>query len=198
MIKLSIITSYYNCLEYTKELANVLQPQLTEDIEWIIIDDGCHEQELDNLNAIIIHLPKNSGCAGTPRNYGLDIAKGEYITFIDGDDIVSNNFISKILNKINTNPFDYCFMSWRKDNNSFYVDVAHGRPAWNCSVWGIIYNKNIIKENRFNNKRIAEDYDFNAVVLKEGQTKEIIPDFLYTYRTNENGICATYRQEENK
>lgn len=95
-MKLSIITPYYNVLNYIKELASVLEPQLNDEVEWIIIDDGCHEKELDNINAIVIHLPYNNGCAGIPRNYGLDIAKGDYITFIDADDLVSHNFIKNI------------------------------------------------------------------------------------------------------
>lgn len=191
MIKLSIITPYYNCLQYIQKLTNILEPQLTEEIEWIIIDDGCHEQELDKINAIIIHLPKNSGCAGIPRNYGLDIAKGEYITFIDADDSVSNDFIEKIINKINTSPFDYCLMSWRKFDNSLYVEVSTGRPNWNCSVWGIVYNKNNLQNVRFNNKKFAEDYDFNAVALK-GKEERIL-DYLYYYNSNENGLSANWK-----
>ena len=113
MIKLSIITPYYKCLSKIKSLANTLTPQLSNEVEWIIIDDGCHEQELDNINAIVIHLLNNSGCAGIPRNYGLDIAKGEYITFVDADDLVSPHFIKKILEKINSSTFDYCLMSWK-------------------------------------------------------------------------------------
>ena len=50
-MKLSIITPYYDTLEYTKRLAEVLEPQLNEDIEWIIVDDGCNEKELDKLKA---------------------------------------------------------------------------------------------------------------------------------------------------
>lgn len=195
MIKLSIITPYYQCLSQIKNLAAALVPQLTDEIEWIIIDDGCHEIQLDYFNAIIIHLLKNSGCAGIPRNYGLDIAKGEYITFIDADDLVSNNFISQILNKINNSTFDYCLMSWRKPDNSLYVDVSEGRPAWNCSVWAILYKKENIKNIRFNNKRIAEDYDFNVQALKGKQ--EIIPEFVYFYNTNEEGISATWKGEKN-
>lgn len=38
-MKLSIITPYYNCLEYIKKLAEVLEPQLTNEVEWIIADD---------------------------------------------------------------------------------------------------------------------------------------------------------------
>ena len=94
-VRLSIITPYYDCLEYIKRLKTVLEPQLSDNVEWLIIDDGCHELELDNFNAKVVHLEENSGCAGIPRNVGLDLAKGEYITFIDSDDLVSNDFIDK-------------------------------------------------------------------------------------------------------
>ena len=195
MIKLSIITPYYQCLSEIKNLAAALTSQLTEEIEWIIIDDGCHEKELDDFNAIVIHLNKNSGCAGIPRNYGLDIAKGEYITFIDADDLISECFIQKTLEKINTSIFDYCFMSWTKPDHSLYVDITQGRPEWNCSVWAILYKKENINNIRFNNKRIAEDYDFNAQALKG--KKEIIPEYLYIYNSNANGISATWKGDEN-
>ena len=193
MIKLSIITPYYNCLEYTKELAKILEPQLNDEVEWIIIDDGCNEQELDNINAKIIHLPKNSGCAGIPRNRGLATAAGEYITFIDADDLVSSNFISKILNKINTSSFDYCLLNWKKANNSFMVDVTNGRPEWNCSVWGVVYKTKNIKNIRFNDKRFAEDYDFNQQALK-GIEEKITDEYLYIYNDNPNGICANWKE----
>jgi len=191
MIKLSIITPYYDCLEYFKKLVDILEPQLTDEIEWIVIDDGCHEKNLDNINAIVVHLPKNSGCAGTPRNYGLDIAKGEYITFIDADDLISNNFIFKILNKINASPFDYCLVNWEKIDKSLHVDVTNGRPSWNCSVWGIIYKKNHIENLRFNTDKIAEDYAFNQKALN-GKEEKINDEFIYFYNTNPNGLTANW------
>ena len=127
-MRLSIITPYYNCLNRIKNLAQKLQPQLNEEVEWIIIDDGCHEKELDDLKAIVIHLQNNSGCAGIPRNYGLDIAKGDYITFIDADDLVASTFVKKILDKINKTTFDYCFMSWHQQDGLFSIDATQGRP----------------------------------------------------------------------
>lgn len=192
MIKLSIITPYYKCLSKIKSLANILTPQLSNEVEWIIIDDGCHEQELDNINAIIIHLLNNSGCAGIPRNYGLDIAKGEYITFVDADDLVSPHFIKKILEKINSSTFDYCLMSWKHQEDRFIVDVTQGRPEWNCSVWGILFKADNLKNIRFNDKKFAEDFDFNQQTLIGKQ--EIIPDFLYYYGSNENGLSANWKE----
>ena len=80
-------------------------------------------------------------------------------------------------------------MNWERLDKLFHTNVKKGRPAWNCSVWGIVYKKTLINSHRFNDKRIAEDYDFNNEVL--GGTQEIITDFLYFYRLNKHGI--TYR-----
>ena len=189
-MKLSVIIPYYNSLEYTKELFRVLEPQLNENVEVILVDDGCYEEELDKFNAKVIHLEKNSGCAGIPRNVGLDIAQGEYITFVDSDDLVYDNFIEKILEKIDDEDFDYALMSWKSDK--FVVDIVNGRPEWNCSVWGIVYKRSLIGDTRFNDNRIAEDYIFNHEVL-QGKCV-LIPEVLYYYRNNERGIMSTYER----
>lgn len=190
-MKLSIITPYYNCLKYIRELARILEPQLTDEVEWIICDDGCNESYLDTLNATVIHLPENTGCAGIPRNHGLDIAKGDYITFIDADDFVSDEFIAKILDEIDNSDFDYCLMSWKNVTNDYTIDITNGRPEWNCSVWGIVYKSDIIGNNRFNNNRIAEDFTFNQQVLKGKEEK--ITDIMYYYRPNKDGIMNNYK-----
>lgn len=185
-MKLSIITPYFDSLEYIKRLKTVLEPQLSDNVEWLIIDDGCHELELDTFNAKVVHLEENSGCAGIPRNVGLDLAKGEYITFIDSDDLVSNDFIDKILEKIEREDFDYCFMSWWSKH--FKIDVVNDRPEWNCSVWGVVYKRDLIGDIRFSSLRVGEDYGFNRDVLKG--KKAIITEFLYYYRSNEKGIMS--------
>jgi len=161
---------------------------LKEDVEVIIVDDGCNETELDSLDATVVHLRENSGCAGIPRNMGLDIARGEYITFIDADDLVYPRYILKIMEKID-NGFDYCLMSWTSD--SVYVDVSEGRPEWNCSVWGIVYRKDIIGDIRFTDDRIGEDYIFNSKVLKDGMKVERIKDVLYYYRDTEGSLSKS-------
>lgn len=183
-ILISIITPYYNTLNQTKELAKVLMPQLNENIEWIIIDDGCNEKELDKLNAKVIHLEKNSGGASVPRNAGLDIAKGKYILFIDSDDMIAMNYIKVITNKLKED-FDYCYLSWKSD---FALIVIKDKPPiWNCCVWNCIYKKELIGNERFNpNLIIAEDYDFNKRVQKGKYTS--IQDIIYIYKNNPNSL----------
>ena len=185
MKTLSIIIPYYKCLEQTKKLFEILEPQLSDEIEVIVIDDGCHEKELDTLKAKVIHLENNSGCASIPRNVGLDNAKGTYICFIDGDDCVYKNYIEEILKKINEEDFDYCYIGWKSPHYDIIID--NEPPQWNCCVWNCIYKREIIGEERFDpNLVIAEDYDFNVRVRKGKHTS--IKKTLYYYNDNPGSL----------
>lgn len=178
---LTIITPYYNTLEYTKELAKILEPQLNDKIEWIIIDDGCNEKELDNLNAKIIHLEKNSGGASKPRNIGLDNATGKYIAFIDSDDLVSNDYIQKILDNLTA---DIIYISWKSKVHD--IKMINNPPRWNCAVWCRVYKREIIRNIRFNeNLKIAEDYVFNKQI--KFTTTRCIRKTIYFYNNGRKG-----------
>jgi len=191
-MKLSIITPYYNTLNYIKELAKVLEPQLTNEIEWIIIDDGCNEKELDLLKAKVIHLPVNSGNASKPRNVGLDNALGEYIAFIDSDDMVTANYIEKIMEKI-AEGFDYCYISWQY--SGVRIIIKEEPESWNTCVWNCIYNRNIINDKRFDEKRnLGEDADFNSI--RKGKRLNIT-DVLYYYNWNRDGSLTTLYNQGN-
>ena len=177
-IKLSIITPYYKTLEYTKKLAKIIEPQLTSECEWIIVDDGCNEIELDKLKAKVIH--QENGGVSNARNKGLDIAKGEYIVFIDSDDIVKQNYIEVILNKINEEQFDYCFFSWEATgrNKGQYIIKDHPE-SWNTSVWNCIYKRETVGNSRFpEDKQIGEEIEFNKEKAHSPQVQNIKTQLL--------------------
>ncbi len=180
---LSIITPYYNALKYIKELAKSLEPQLTKNVEWIIIDDGCNEKSLDKLNAKVIHRTSNSGGASVPRNDGIAIAAGDYITFIDADDYVKPYYIATILDKIKSSTFDYCLFSWEGIGPlTVTVKIEDEAPEWNTSVWNCIYKTENIKKLKFDETLcIGEDAKFNKEARKG--KKENILDILYIYRS---------------
>ena len=193
-MKISIITPYYNSLEYIKRLAEVLTPQLDSEVEWLIIDDGCNEKELDNLKAKVIHLKENSGGASIPRNVGLDNATGEYIVFIDSDDLVKHNFISSIKSKIKEN-WDYCYYGW--ETSTQQIMIKNEPPSWNCCVWNCIYKRSIIGDNRFDPKlKMAEDYDFNKRVRKG--IKANLKKILYIYNTETPNSLTKQGETYNK
>ena len=184
-IKLSIIIPYYNTLKQTIKLMNILEQQLNNNVEIIIVDDGCHENELDDLGVTVIHLKENSGGASVPRNVGLDFAKGEYITFIDSDDIVMNDYVDTILAKINSEDFDYCYFSWQSPYHTIIINEEP--PEWNCCVWNCVYKKEIIGDERFKPElKIAEDYDFNKRVRKGKRAN--ITKILYYYNDTPNSL----------
>ena len=197
-IKLSIITPYYKCLDYTLLLAEKLIPQLTDEVEWIIVDDGCYELALNmlqdllfceepisykRLNIRVIHLENNSGNASKPRNIALDNARGEFVAFVDSDDYVSNDYVEKVINKINSEDFDYCYLGWNWiEENANYI-IEDEPLGWNRCVWNCIYKRSLIGYERFNeNMNMDEDGDFNSRVRKKGKkANSQITDVLYYY-----------------
>lgn len=180
-MRLSIITPYYDTLDETLKLAEILEPQLTDEVEWIIIDDGCNEKELDKLKARVIHLKENSGGASKPRNVGLDEAQGEYIGFIDSDDMITNDYIHKVLRALKT---DIVFISWKSKKHD--VRITLKPPRWNCAVWCRVYKREIIGDIRFNEKlKIAEDWVFNSLIKYE--TSNCISKQIYIYNNGREG-----------
>lgn len=176
-MKLSIIIPYYKALENIKRLFEVLGPQLDKDVEVIIVDDGCNEKELDKLNAKVIHLETNSGGAGKPRNIGIDNSKGEYIAFIDADDMVTEDYISEIKNKIKENK-DIIYLSWRSDKHN--VVVKDKPPFWNPTVWSKVYKRELIGDLRFEEDiNYAEDKHFNDKI--KPKSSSVIEKQIYLY-----------------
>ena len=175
---LSIITPHYNRHKYLKELAEVLEPQLTEECEWLIIDDNSEDKDFSYIQkGKVILLDTNSGGASVPRNIGLDNAKGEYITFIDSDDLVSEDYIKEIKNSFKYN-YDYCYFGWKSRTMTVLIDREP--PKWNCCVWNCIYKKELIGDKRFpKDLKIAEDYVFNKEV-RTGKRRSI-KKILYYY-----------------
>ena len=194
MYKLSIIIPYYNTYEYTKELLEKLIPQLTDDVEVIVIDDGCDETRLNKImyndkyqehwNSLSVwHRWENSGGASLPRNLGIDMSSGKYITFIDSDDMIADNYIVKIMKAIEKEP-DIIFLSWQSRVQKIIMNIQP--PKWNCAVWCRVYKKDIIGDVRFDeNLKLAEDYKFNQQI--KWKTKQCIKDIVYYYNNGRKG-----------
>jgi len=192
MIKLSIIIPAFNAEPFIYELLKTLDPQITEEIEVIIVDDGSK----NSVHAIhypwakVYRMETNKG-ASAARNKGLDEAVGEYIAFIDADDMVANNYISSILNKINTEHPDYMYLSWKTIEGSSWKcnvkiqTIDDEFPPYNLCVWNRIYKKSVIGDLRFNeNKLIAEDAEFIHSIDYTHLKKAVIPNYIYFYRSD--------------
>ena len=187
-MKLSIIIPYYNTYELTVELLEKLKQQITDEVEVIIIDDGCEEWRFSQIaysngDMRCIHLCKNSGGASYPRNIGIEHARGEYIAFIDSDDDIADNYINEILKAIEKKP-DIIFLSWKSRKQEVIMNMQP--PKWNCAVWCRVYKRDIIGNVRFDEDlRIAEDWRFNQNI--KWKTKICIKEIMYYYNNGRKG-----------
>lgn len=187
MVKLSIIIPCYNAEPYIDELMDCLNKQMIDQVEVLVIDDGSRVPYKTRYPWAKV-IRQNNGGASAARNTGLDNAKGEYIAFIDADDLVADNYIDTILDKI-AEGFDYCYLSWKTLPGGWECDVKLNSindtfPSFNLCVWNRIYKRSKIGDVRFNTKKkIAEDAEFIRKVKETGK-KAFISDYMYYYRSN--------------
>lgn len=186
MIKLTIIIPYYNDGDYTKELLDILVPQMTDQVEVMVIDDGSRIPfETDNKHVKVIH--KKNGGVSTARNLGIDKAKGEYITFIDADDSIPEYYVQKLLLKIEESNADVIEYSWRFDVGTYEVILKSDDDYQvNPAVWCRAFKRSFLGDIRFNElKDSTEDEDFSRKVgyMEAGDYSHVvISDFMYYYR----------------
>ena len=191
-MKITAVIPFYKTYEETIKLFDVLIPQLTNEIEVIVIDDGCHEERLDKYKdkINIIHLEENHGLSYA-RNRGIEQAKGDYIVFIDSDDSVANDYFATIINKINTCDFDYCYFGWKPMHCNWSVKIFDKPPAWNWSVWNAVYKREYV-ELFDENIRVYEDVPWQKVMRAKNGKKANIEKILYYYNNGRPGsLTAT-------
>ena len=188
MIKLSIIIPTYNSEPYIDELLKSLAPQLTDEVEVIVIDDGSDFPFLAPYPSIKTFRKANGGVSSA-RNVGLKKAKGKYICFIDSDDIVAEDYIEQILRAIETEP-DTVYISWkhlsgpigkiiRSENDEF--------NPYNRCVWNRVFKKEYIRGIKFDESlQVAEDDDF-LNHLPVPKSKTYIEKPIYLYRSGRKG-----------
>ena len=96
-IKVSVIIPVYNTENYLRECLDSVLAQTLREIEVICVDDGSTDNSLNilkeyqNKDTRIVVLTQENRSAGAARNYGLSIAKGKYLSFLDSDDFLIKN-----------------------------------------------------------------------------------------------------------
>jgi glycosyltransferase involved in cell wall biosynthesis len=125
--KVSIIIPCYNALPYIKETLESVLRQTYKNIELIIVDDGSTDGSFEFLNSLklpnlILKKNKSKG-ACSARNYGLEFATGDYIQFLDADDLLSNNKIEEQVKLIANKAHCIAICS----TSHFYNDFRDGK-----------------------------------------------------------------------
>lgn len=187
-MKLSIIIPCYNSEPYIDELLKCLAPQLTDEVEVIVIDDGSDFPFLSPFPGIKVYRKENGGVSSA-RNLGLKKAKGQYIVFIDSDDIVSDDYIRQVFKSIESEP-DTVYISWKHLSGPIGKIIESEQDEfnpYNRCVWNRVFKKTYIKGMKFNEEmQVAEDDDF-LNRLPAPASKTYISKPIYIYRSGRKG-----------
>lgn len=200
---ISVIIPVYNEEKYVRECIESVQAQTYSNLEIIVVDNGSTDRSheiIDSMarqdNRIKLVSQANNGVS-MARNYGLDIARGEYITFVDSDDTVDTRYIEVLFILLASNGADMsvCTVSSNKEHydftndtyevveaSGFVVDVLYKRYSDN-SVCGKLYKRHLWKSVRFKKMRFEDLEIFPRLCLKA--SKVVITDApLYHYTIN--------------
>ena len=177
----SIIIPVYNVQDYLARCVDSVLTQTYTDLEIILVDDGsidisgdiCDEYALHDARVRVIH--KENGGLSDARNAGLDVARGNYVAFIDADDYVHPSFVELLLKTINETGAQIAVSTWQelKDGDK-PRKVKTRRPRCTIltqeeAISSVFYQK---KLNHSACSRIFETQLFNNIRFPEGMLYE--------------------------
>lgn len=117
---LSIIIPIYNSEKWILETLESVSNQTYKNLEIICVDDGSNDSSCDIVNSfsetdtrVKLFKQQNSGVSAS-RNFGLEMAKGDYIGFIDADDIILPTMYEKLINLLETESSDIAFCAFTR------------------------------------------------------------------------------------
>lgn len=209
---ISIIIPCYNCASIISETILSLENQTQKNFEVICVNDGSTDNTLDVLKKwkeysvlnITVIDQVNSGVS-VARNIGISVAKGDYLLFLDSDDIYNKHFIEKI--SFNAEQFDVSFCRLSRnleevinyDVSSVTYKIIFQKDAMSKLLYEMgsygfccyLYKKEIIDRInlRFDeNTRHFEDREFNWKYLCHCQNVNWMDAPLYGYRVNDTSV----------
>lgn len=180
MIKLSLIIPYYNTYEYTIRLLKELQLQITDEVEVILVDDGCNETRFDEFTEFkILHEEHKGACAAW--NEGIRQATGQFIGFIDSDDMIMMNYVDELIKAIDKDLADEILFDWVDFDENRVIIHPTAR-----AIWKAIYRREIVPF--FDEMRVHHtDIPFQEQLRATPHTQCRLSKPLYVYRSQREG-----------
>ncbi len=220
MKKVSVIVPCYNVERYIDVcLQSIMSQTISKnDYEVILINDCSSDNTYKHLQKweadysdiiTVVNLEQNCGVSNS-RNIGLEIATGEYVTFIDSDDWVESNYLERLLEIAYDEYCDVVLGAYNRTEKCEYIqglaskgkvykyhfkDISVRKSfiieyVWRSSVWGALYKREfILRENlSFPDGLLYEDGFFLYMVYFTADSIAVCEDILYHYYKNQSGI----------
>lgn len=211
---LSVIIPVYNVEDTLRRCVESVLRQGIANMEIILVDDGSTDssgriaEDCAKKHACVSCLHKENGGLSDARNYGMERAKGELITFVDSDDQLADGSYKPLTEFLSDNTnidileFPVAQRAGLPDETLF----APGRHifgnaldwlAWkgteHCWVWNKIFRRKAVSGIRFAKGEKFEDVLFMAEVIRRNPVIATTDKGRYLYYYNSNGIAATDR-----
>ena len=217
-VLVSIIVPAYNAEKFILEcLDSCFVQKLEHDggVEVIVVDDGSTDSTEELLaplasdNKIKYIKQRNMG-GSLARNAGIDAAQGEFLYFLDADDVLSPGAISKMIKAINSGGYDICVgnyieidecgrkksdagifksrITYKNFNSLVYLFSIYPNPSTK------LYRADIVRRNNlyFRKLPIAQDLDFYFKYLFCCDNAVAIADDVYQYRITNGSVSRSY------
>lgn len=215
--KFSIIIPAYNVESYIEQCINSILIQDYDQYEVIIVNDGstdrtgiiCREYMEKNPKIRFLSYEKNRG-ASVARNKAMELAKGEYLLFIDSDDFwIEKSFLRILAEKLSIYPYDmviYQMVNYYDKRKYFQktkpdIEIIEGRNISQiyyslvkdgqalAAVWNKCVKREIVEKNQifFIENRIAEDIDWVLNLMNYIDSCGVLNLDVYAYRQEREG-----------
>jgi len=212
MPKVSIIIPLHNAEDYISETLESCFNQTYKDIEVIVVENGSSDRGyalVKNLNDKRLQLFKiETPNAAAARNFGLSKAIGDYIMFLDADDVISDNKLEMQLNALIQKPNGYLSScAWAKFDKETADSRIEPQPVWNIEdpiQWCMkswkgggmmipgcwLIPKNIIDKSGDWDERLSlhDDGEFMCRVLLASKGNVFVDDTIVYYRQVSNSL----------
>lgn len=175
-----------------------------EEREVIVVDDGSQNPVLDHLETwiddILYVRQPNSG-PSVARNRGLDLATGDYIQFVDGDDMLLQTGYEHCLDLVRYHqPVDVVMFGMTRSPHT-HLSTSYAGPMTGAAymqqynlrgaVWGYVFRKSLLNGLRFTPGKLIEDEEFTAELLLRARNVYDTGAKAYYYRLSNNSRVTT-------
>ena len=206
----SVIIPIYNCENYLKECLDSVLNQTNPDWECICINDGSSDRSGEIADSYaaqdtrfqVVHKP--NGGEGSARNAGLEVCIGEWVYFLDSDDVLNRRTLEICQHAITNNPnaelisvgmtpfADGILPKWKDDEPISWLNIDISQKIYSRTfgihVWTTAYRKSMIQNMRFSNLKVAADRVFVIEAL-DSATNVVLCNYIgYGYRTRPGSI----------
>ena len=211
----SVVIPVYNAGEYLEECLESVRAQNYTDFEVLMVNDGstdgsaavCRRFSDADRRFRLIEIP-NSGVSSA-RNTGIDNAQGEWLCFIDADDMIHPSFLSRLMDGVLTTGADMCIGSFHYGEVPPHDVHMSGAPTvyspqeitslglyqklYVNMPWGMIYSKRLFEKGlRFRKGRRYEDLDIFYKLLLSSNHVAYLPEKLYFYRQHSGSFMNCF------